>query len=104
MVCYVLGANPLVHIFEGFLRRIWKEKVDKVGSPKHGIFVVRFHETKDRDAILTGGYIFFNKRSVITKAWNQVDSIQKTELSFVPIWIQIENLDLKYWGEKLCLR
>ena len=34
------------------------------------------------------------------KAWNPVESLQKMEVSTVPIWIQIENLELKYWGEK----
>ena len=65
MVCYVLGANPPVAMLEGFFRRMWKEKVESVGSPKHGIFVVRFKDVEPRDEILNGGYIFFHRRPVL---------------------------------------
>lgn len=104
MICYVLGANPPAHIFEGFVRRLWKDKIDKVGALKHGIFVVRFHKIEDRDAIMNGGYIFFDKKPVIMKAWNPEHSLQKMEVTSVPIWIQIENLELKYWGEKVLFK
>ena len=87
-------------MIEGFFKRIWKEKVDTVKSPKRGIFVVRFHDVETRDAILHGGFIFFNRRPVIMKAWDSKINIQKHEVRNVPIWIQMENLDLKFWGEK----
>ena len=54
MVCYVLGANPPVSVLEGFFRRIWKDKVDTVGAPKHGIYVVRFRDVETRDQIMQG--------------------------------------------------
>ena len=56
IVCYVLGANPPVQVFEGFLRRVWKDKIDRIGSPKHGIFVVRFHDAGIREQILMTRY------------------------------------------------
>ena len=97
MVCYVLGANPPVSVIDGFFRRIWKDKVDSVGSPKYGIFVVRFHDAETRDSIMKGGFIFFNRRPVIMKAWDQHMDIQKNKVCSVLIWIQLENLDLKFW-------
>ena len=42
IVGYVAGANPPVHVLEGFVRRIWKEVVDRVGMIAHGIFLIRF--------------------------------------------------------------
>ena len=34
------------------------------------------------------------------KPWRSVDSVQETEVSSIPIWIQLADLELKYWGEK----
>ena len=43
MLCYVLGANPPLSVMEGYFQRTWKEKIDRVGSPCYGFFLVRFH-------------------------------------------------------------
>ena len=56
MVCYVLGGNPPLAVMDGFCRRMWKDNVDKVGSPRHGVFIVRFHSVAFRDQIVNGGY------------------------------------------------
>ncbi|KAM6562899.1 hypothetical protein CsatB_022897 [Cannabis sativa] len=99
-VCYVLGANPPLSVLEGFARRIWKGKVDKVGMISYGIFLIRFTSIAERDEILAGGYIFFNKRPVIMKAWDPNLNLKKEDIRIVPIWIQLEDLELKYWGQK----
>lgn len=42
-VCYILGANPLFSIVDGFVQRIWKDlSIDKVGLIGKGIYTVRF--------------------------------------------------------------
>uniref|UniRef100_A0A803PT20 DUF4283 domain-containing protein n=1 Tax=Cannabis sativa TaxID=3483 RepID=A0A803PT20_CANSA len=99
IVCYVLGANPPLDVLEGFARRIWKEKVDKVGLISYGIFLIRFTSVEIRDSILNGGYTFFNKRPVIMKSWDPDTNFRKGDIHKVPIWIQLENLELKYWGQ-----
>uniref|UniRef100_A0A803PRU1 Reverse transcriptase domain-containing protein n=1 Tax=Cannabis sativa TaxID=3483 RepID=A0A803PRU1_CANSA len=99
IVCYVLGANPPLEVLEGFARRIWKKKVDKVGLISYGIFLIRFTTSEDRDSVLNGGYTFFNKRPVIMKAWHPDLNFRKEDIRKVPILIQLENLDLKYWGQ-----
>ena len=43
MVCYVLGANPPLSVIEGFSRRVWNDKVKKVGKFSYGIFLIRFY-------------------------------------------------------------
>ncbi|XP_060961774.1 uncharacterized protein LOC133031984 [Cannabis sativa] len=99
IVCYVLGANPPLEVLEGFARRDWKEKVDRVGLISYGIFIIRFASVEKRDNVLNGGYTFFNKRPVIMKAWNPDTDFQKEDIRKVPIWIQLENLELKYCGQ-----
>lgn len=43
VVCFVLGANPPLHIIEGYACRIWKDLgIDKIGMVAKGVFLVRF--------------------------------------------------------------
>uniref|UniRef100_A0A803QHA8 DUF4283 domain-containing protein n=1 Tax=Cannabis sativa TaxID=3483 RepID=A0A803QHA8_CANSA len=76
LVCYILGENPPLNVLDGFVRRLWKDKIDKVD-----IF-------------------FFNKRLVIMKAWDPNVNSKKEDVSRVPIWVTLDDLELKYWGEK----
>ncbi|XP_060968421.1 uncharacterized protein LOC115723622 [Cannabis sativa] len=59
----------------------------------------KFTTSEDRDSVLNGGYTFFNKRPMIMKAWHPDLNFRKEDIRKVPIWIQLENLDLKYWGQ-----
>ncbi|XP_062104432.1 uncharacterized protein LOC133815631 [Humulus lupulus] len=100
IVCYVLGSKPPMSVMDGFVRRLWKENVDKVGVLSHGIFIIRFHTLEFRDRILDGGYLFFGKKSMVMKPWNSVDDFYKEAITLVPTWIQLGGLDIKYWGER----
>ncbi|XP_062080927.1 uncharacterized protein LOC133785726 [Humulus lupulus] len=100
IVCYALGANPPLSILEGFVRRMWNDKIDKVGMLSYGVFLIRFISIADRDEVLKGGYVFFNKRSVVMKAWDPAINLKKEDIRRVPIWVHLDDLDLKYWGEK----
>uniref|UniRef100_A0A803PYM9 DUF4283 domain-containing protein n=1 Tax=Cannabis sativa TaxID=3483 RepID=A0A803PYM9_CANSA len=100
IVCYVLGANPPLAVLEGFARRIWKDKIDKVGMISYGIFLIRFFNIEERNSVLNGGYTFLNKRPVIMKPWDPNVNFKKEDIRTVPIWIHLEDLELKYWGQK----
>ncbi|KAM6545981.1 hypothetical protein CsatB_026717 [Cannabis sativa] len=100
IVCYVLGVNPPLHILDGFVHRIWQGKVDRVKVLSYGIFIIRFHSIEDRDQVLNGGFIFFNRRPVVMRPWDPNESFKKDDMKSVPIWIQLEELELKYWGQK----
>ncbi|XP_062073479.1 uncharacterized protein LOC133777758 [Humulus lupulus] len=98
LVCYVLGANPPIKVMEGFFHRIWRDSgVDKVSLLAHGVFVVRFHTIEDRDKVIKGGYVFFDKKPLIMKPWNSKENFCRETLSVLPVWIQLSNLDMKYW-------
>ncbi|XP_062114379.1 uncharacterized protein LOC133825461 [Humulus lupulus] len=101
LVCYVLGANPPLPVLEGFCRRIWKNMgIDKVAGLGQGVFIVRFNTVEQRDFVLNNGIMFFDKKPLIMKPWNANDDFKKEDMQQVPIWIQLTNLDLKYWGEQ----
>uniref|UniRef100_A0A803NT95 DUF4283 domain-containing protein n=1 Tax=Cannabis sativa TaxID=3483 RepID=A0A803NT95_CANSA len=100
IVCYILGANPPLAILESFARQLLQDNVDKVGLLSYDIFLIQFNDVAIRDEILSGGYIFFNKRPVIMKEWDPNMNVKKEDIRAVPIWVQLEDLELKYWGEK----
>ncbi|XP_062114707.1 uncharacterized protein LOC133825829 [Humulus lupulus] len=101
LVCYVLGANPPLNVFYGYVRRKWKDKgVDKVGLLAPSVFLVRFQAINTRDEILHGGYLFLDKKPVVMKPWDAYSDYSKDDVRSVPIWVQLHNLDLKYWGER----
>ncbi|XP_060965333.1 uncharacterized protein LOC133034296 [Cannabis sativa] len=100
MVCYVLGVNPPLHVLEGFAKRVWQDKVDRMKLLSHGIFIIRFHSAEYRDQVINGGYVFFNRRPVIMKPWDPNVNFKKEDVKCVPIWVQLEDLELKYWGQK----
>ncbi|KAM6587258.1 hypothetical protein CsatA_009863 [Cannabis sativa] len=99
LVCYVIGANPPVNILEGFVRRLWKEEVVKVGLLAKGIFIIRFQNMDQRDKVMQQGYVFFDRKPMVVKPWNPIDDFTKEEVTNVPTWIQLRGLDIKYWGE-----
>ncbi|XP_062119139.1 uncharacterized protein LOC133832874 [Humulus lupulus] len=85
IVCYLVGSNPPVSVLDGFVRRLWKDNVDKVGLLSHGFLVV---------VICSLG-----KKPLVMKPWNSVDDFSKEDITSVPTWIQLGCLDIKYWGE-----
>ncbi|XP_062102998.1 uncharacterized protein LOC133813991 [Humulus lupulus] len=100
IVCYVVGANPPINILDGFVRRLWKENVDKVGVLSRGVFIIRFRNLEFLDRVLKGGYLFLGKKPLLMKPWSSVDDFTKEDITVVPTWIQLGGLDIKYWGEK----
>ncbi|XP_048489821.1 uncharacterized protein LOC125491779 [Beta vulgaris subsp. vulgaris] len=98
IICYVIGANPPIHVMEGFFRRIWKSfNVDKVALIKRGVFLVRFNAMDSRDSVLNGHY-FFDKKPLIMKPWSPDIDFVKEDIKTLPIWVQL-RLPLKYWEE-----
>lgn len=71
---------------EGFIRQIWKILgVDKVASISKGMFILRFTSIESREAILNGGFRFFDKKHVILKAWSPEMDLDKEVLYTVPM-------------------
>lgn len=57
VMCYVLGANPPLSVFEGFIRRIWGEMgIDKIASIGREMFIVRCLNLENRDKIVHSGF------------------------------------------------
>ena len=50
VACFVVGANPLLHVIDGFARLIWKDlDIDTIGMVDKGVFMVRMKSSDSRD-------------------------------------------------------
>ncbi|XP_062093855.1 uncharacterized protein LOC133799884 [Humulus lupulus] len=71
--------------------KIEKEDVEKE---------IKLWSSSLRDMVLNGGYMFFDRKPVVMKAWSADGSFTKEELYKFPIWVHMYDLHLKYWGNR----
>ncbi|KAF4367811.1 hypothetical protein F8388_016634 [Cannabis sativa] len=81
----ILGSKKRIDIEfkdiaeEGFVRRLWKDEVVKVGLLTKGIFIIRFQNMEQRDKVMHQGYVFFDIKPMFMKPWNPIDDFTKEE-------------------------
>lgn len=62
--------------------------------------MIRMGTMEERDQVLVEDSHFFYGKPLIVEAWEpEVDWKQKN-VKRVAIWIELQGLDFKYWGEK----
>ncbi|XP_074288696.1 uncharacterized protein LOC141613853 [Silene latifolia] len=100
--CFVLGSNPPWEVLNGFIHRIWsKYGIDKVYFLPNGIFLVRFKELKDKEAVLSAGYHMFDNKPLIVKPWPVDVNLLKEDVKVVHAWVILHGLPLKFCGKCL---
>ncbi|KAF4347238.1 hypothetical protein G4B88_017179 [Cannabis sativa] len=71
VICKVLGANPPVSIFEGFVKRVWGHfGVVQVSELSMGLIMVRFNDEATRDQVVEVGVVQFDRKLVIVRPWS----------------------------------
>ncbi|VFQ70279.1 unnamed protein product [Cuscuta campestris] len=99
LVCCIFGANPPLEVVDGVLLRIWRTyRIHDVSFLKEGQFIVRFQKKEDRDEIIKRKYYYMDNKVVYVQEWYpgcKVDIIGRKD---IPNWIQLPDLDMKYWG------
>ncbi|XP_062074935.1 uncharacterized protein LOC133778940 [Humulus lupulus] len=100
MVCVVLGANPPLAVFEGFINRLWgKLGIERIARMNAGNTLVKFRDEATRDMVLESGVVHFDKKPVLLRPWSTY--LDKMRLvKSVPVWIRFSDLGLQYWGLK----
>ncbi|VFQ58398.1 unnamed protein product [Cuscuta campestris] len=97
LVC-ILGANPPIGIVEGFVHRIWKQySIQDVTLMKPGQFVVRFEKVEDQEEILKRNYYYFDNKPAYVRKWQPCSKVNLDALIDIPIWIQLPDLEIKFW-------
>lgn len=99
VVACTIGINPHVKVFLGFCKRMWGDQnVDKVIVLKKGVFLIRFLNHEAKNKALKASHLMFDKRPVFLKQWEDGMEFENEELQKVPVWVQLPELPLKYWG------
>ncbi|XP_062118626.1 uncharacterized protein LOC133832274 [Humulus lupulus] len=102
LICVVIGANPPLPVFEGFINRMWgKFGIDRIERMNSGYTMVKFRDEATPDMILEAGVIHFDRKPVILRPW-AIDIENLKSIKSVPVWIRLPDLGLQYWGTK-CL-
>ncbi|XP_062076261.1 uncharacterized protein LOC133780897 [Humulus lupulus] len=102
VICMVLGANPSMAVFEGFIKRVWGHLgIAQIARMTMGLTMVKFNDDATRDHVLETGILHFDRKPVIIRPWSSDLSAIRMICS-VPFWIWLQDLGLQYWGSK-CL-
>ena len=51
-----------------------------------------------QQAIVNTGFFYFARKPLLVKPWNPELDLHTEQLTSLPIWVQFQGLDLKYWG------
>lgn len=93
----MLGANPPLHVVDGFTWRIWKDLViEKVSMVRKGVFIVKLNDTIARDKACELSGMLFDNRPFIIKPWKVKMSLEKENLYTIPIWVQLLAFAMEY--------
>ncbi|XP_062115077.1 uncharacterized protein LOC133829254 [Humulus lupulus] len=100
MVCVVLGANPPLAVFEGFINRLWgKLGIERIARMNAGHTLAKFRDEATRDMVLESGVVHFDRKPVLLRP--RSTNLDKMRLvKSVPVWIRLPDLGLQYWGLK----
>ncbi|KAJ8420501.1 hypothetical protein Cgig2_019205 [Carnegiea gigantea] len=65
---------------------------------RKGIFPVRFADIQDKIIVVQRGIYLFDNKPFVVKPWNPEMQINTEAITLLPFWVQLPELDIKYWG------
>ncbi|XP_062080225.1 uncharacterized protein LOC133784979 [Humulus lupulus] len=102
VICMVLGANPPMPVFEGFIKRVWGHLgIAQIARMTMGLIMVKFNDEATCSHVLENGCLHFDRKPVIVRPWTTDLNVIRL-IRLVPLWIRLHDLGLQYWGSK-CL-
>ncbi|XP_062093515.1 uncharacterized protein LOC133799518 [Humulus lupulus] len=100
VVCMVLGANPPMAVFEGFIKRVWGHLgIAQISRMTLGLTLVKFNDEATRYHVLESGVLQFDRKPVIVRPWT-ADLSAICVIRSIPLWIHLHDLGLQYLGSK----
>ncbi|KAJ8423884.1 hypothetical protein Cgig2_001550 [Carnegiea gigantea] len=107
LLCSVLGANPPFEVMKDFINRICANyEIDKVLQVHKGVFLVRFVSLRDKITVEQRCLYYFDSKPFLVKSWNPKMDLHTETITSLPLWVQLHDLDIKYWSlsslSKIC--
>uniref|UniRef100_A0A803Q770 DUF4283 domain-containing protein n=1 Tax=Cannabis sativa TaxID=3483 RepID=A0A803Q770_CANSA len=91
VICMVLGENPPMPVFEGFIKRIWGHlRIARIIKMAMGLKIVKFNDEATRDQVLE---VFCNLTGSLSLDANRV--AHSTTLREIAAWTPTETGALK---------
>ncbi|XP_074285298.1 uncharacterized protein LOC141610899 [Silene latifolia] len=102
LILYVPGETSwTVSSMISFLEQEWNmvAKPTLVFHEEDGYFSVKFDTLDDRNTILCSGPYYIGGKPMIMKPWTSDLRFEKEVfMSSIPVWVQLPNLPLNFWG------
>ena len=99
--CSVLPANQPFPVMQGFIRRIWSAyELNTIIQVRNGVFLVRFVHLQDKMTVETRGLYYFDSKPFLVKGWNLKMELHTESIKSLPLWVQLPDFDIKYWGQR----
>lgn len=99
IILYVVGEVPIMKYLRTYIERQWTSVKDpEIFYHVEGYFVINLANEEEKTAVLCYGPYTIAKKPVIVKAWKLEFSFKDEVLKVIPLWIQLPNLALNYWG------
>lgn len=99
LVGFVLGTKPPFKQMVGFMQRRWKVFGDvEVFVLESGVFVFNFSNNEAKQKVLDMGPWSFYDKPLFLKLWSPDCSYQRENITSIPIWIHLPQLELHLWS------
>ncbi|MDV3201195.1 MAG: DUF4283 domain-containing protein, partial [Sweet potato little leaf phytoplasma] len=90
--------RPPYGVISGFLKKAWGQfGIDKILMNNDGTIIVRFNSVEARNSVLEIGVFHFDRKPMILAPWSG-KPMSRGQLDRVPIWIQLTDLSMRFWG------
>lgn len=100
------GERVSYRAMEKFISNNWSNiTMPKMLRKDNGLFVFHFTSEEDLNSILEcSPWMMNNHKPIILKRWYEGMELDLSCLSEIPVWINLPNLDVRFWSEHMLAR
>jgi hypothetical protein len=101
LIMYVLGGDLSMSAVKQFMIRNWNfVKLPDMFYNEEGYFILRFHSSSDKDAVMMQGPYTIRNMPMLLRDWKPDFNLKRDMLRTLPIWVKLPQLPLYLWGIK----